>query len=238
MSACPACGKPRADDSAPCPNCGAVWGAQHVCPHCGGTTNIEAHELMIWRCGACGGPRVPVDAPIARSGKELPSLREARTLAAAAFGWKMAGIFTAIGSTIGVVIGLIALILSGVAAAIMGGLGLTAFALSMWFFAKGRATTAEVKGKVTEAWATVAEEVMRAQGREISAAELARLMRTDEARAEQILKQLSVTDRARIRVADDAQLLYSVRGTDVTTQAEAEWDAELQAQEEARGAKR
>ncbi|HEX7667113.1 MAG TPA: hypothetical protein VF407_21430, partial [Polyangiaceae bacterium] len=65
------------------------------------------------------------------------------------------------------------------------------------------------KENVTSAWEAVAELVLRAQRNPITALDLAQTMKTDEGDAERILTLLSVDDRVRAEVTQEAQIRYA-----------------------------
>ena len=184
------------------------------CPHCRGVTVVEPHGALRWVCGACGGPQVPADMPsLARSYAELPWLVRARRARAMALGWRAAGVMLALTAVLGLSVGallfLVALV-AHVAGIVVGGFGLVALGLGLAAFARARARDAEVRAELDEAWRRVAAEVVTAgAGAVITASELARIMRTDEGHAEKLLSALSVDNRVRVELGDDAELRYA-----------------------------
>ena len=183
------------------------------CPHCGGTTTIEKHRALRWICGACGGPIVPVDATglpwLARSNAELASLVRAKRTRAIAFGWTAGMIMLVVSALLALGLGGLLLLVAWLPSAILGGLGVVLFALGMAMRSRARASDAIAQTELDAAWESVADEVLRARGGDVTAKDLAQAMRTTEAHAETMLSALSLHDRARVAVDDDAELRYS-----------------------------
>jgi hypothetical protein len=50
---------PAAHGAAECDACGAVWGQEHQCPHCGSLSHAAAGGEFRWACRDCGGIRLP-----------------------------------------------------------------------------------------------------------------------------------------------------------------------------------
>jgi hypothetical protein len=182
---------------------------------------------MRWRCGVCGGPVVPSEGNVARSGGELASLVAAQRLRAMSMGWLAAAVVLAAVGVMGGGLALLLWIVSHVSALVLGVVAGGAGALAAWSLRRSRARGAEVARKLDDAWELVAGEVLRARGGEMTSADLARVMRTDEAHAEALLARLSVGGRARVAVRDDAELAYRVADDDgeaalIEAQGEAE----------------
>jgi len=158
----------------------------------------------------CGGPRVPADvAGLARSDAELASLVRAKRLRAMAFGWTAAALMLALSAMMALgLAGLLALV-ARLPALLMGALGAGAAALALGMRGRAKKRDAEAQGALELAWESVADEVLRARGRDVTAKELAALMRTDEARAERMLASLAAKDRARVEIDEDAELRYA-----------------------------
>jgi hypothetical protein len=233
---CPACGSPRSDPSAPCPNCGAVWGQQHKCPHCGGITNVEPHPVLVWRCGACGGPRIPVDLDVARTGKELALLRAGKDAHAGAFGWRAGGIALTVIAVMAILFGGLLALVTLMGGGVIATIGVLSLITAFTLFSRAKKADGAARDKMVEAWAFVAGEVLKSLGREVTAPQLAQAMRTSEAHAEAVLKKLSVDDRVGMRVSDeDAQIYYASRDLPARARvAGAAEELEEQIEEEAR----
>jgi hypothetical protein len=188
------------------------------CPHCHSLAQLEPSPGLRWRCAVCGAPVVPVDAvgggaaseAVARSNAELPSLVAAQRLRAIALGWTAGAVVFAATGLMALGLALLLWAFAHVAAFVLGALAVAAGVFSAMAWARAKARRAEVRGKLEEAWERVADEVVRARGDEITAAELARTMRTDEPHAEALLSRLSAGGRVRVAVRDDADLAYRV----------------------------
>ena len=181
------------------------------CPHCRGVTVVEPHRALVWVCGACGGPQVPADMPgLERSNAELAWLVRARRARAMAFGWRAAGVMLVLTAVLGIGVGALVFLVAHLAGSVVGGFGLASLALGLAAFARARARDGDVRAELDEAWQRVAGEVVAAgRGAEITAAELARVMHTDERYAEKLLGALSASDRVRVELGDDAELRYA-----------------------------
>jgi MFS family permease len=185
-------------------------GGPGPCPHCGALAQVERSSVLQWRCGVCGGPVVPTQGAIARSNSELASLVGAQRARGMALGWTAAAfLFGAIGAA---ALGLAPILwfASHIAAFVFAALG--GIAALLWAAsARGAAQrNAEARAKLDDAWTRVAGEVIRGQGAELTAPELARAMNTDDVHAERLLTLLSTGGRVTVAVRDDAELSYRV----------------------------
>ncbi len=185
--------------------------AGNVCPHCGGTTTIEKHRALRWICGVCGGPIVPADdvPGLARSNAELASLVRAKRTRAIAFGWTAGMIVLVVSALLALGLGGLLLLVAWLPAAILGGLGAVLFVLGMVLRSRASASDAIAQTELDAAWESVADEVLRARAGDVTAKDLAQSMRTTESHAETMLSTLSLHDRARVAVDDNAELRYS-----------------------------
>jgi hypothetical protein len=163
----------------------------------------------------CGGPRVPVDdASVVRSGREIKLLSSAQAARRRGSAWRVgAGLvagFAALSFAVSLVVWLIA------SPGLLGTLGLLvmlAVPVVLALLARRRAG-AESRAQehaLDQAWALVAGDVLASRGGELNAAELARILRIDEARAELLLGQLNVNDFVHARVTEEGDLVYSSR---------------------------
>jgi len=185
------------------------WALDSPCPHCGAVSRAERSALLVWRCGVCGGPVVPAEGLAKRDGGELASLVGAQRARAVGVGWL--GATFVLGSIASMAVGLTLLVGFGGSVTPAVVLGVLALAGAVFAVLSGRRAAranAEARAKLEDAWAHVAEEVMRARVGEVTATDLARAMQTDETRAEKLLARLSATGRARVEVRDDADLAY------------------------------
>jgi hypothetical protein len=152
---------------------------------------------------------VPAEGLLNRDGGELGSLVGAQRARAIGVGWLGATlVFGAIASmAIGVTL-LVGLATSAMPTMVLGGLALAGVVLAVLSGRRVSRANAEARAKLEDAWAHVAEEVMRARVGEVTAKDLAKAMQTDETRAEKLLARLSAAGRARVEVRDDADLAY------------------------------
>ena len=80
------------------------------------------------------------------------------------------------------------------------------------FGKSARSKIDEAKTLVTAAWQLVAEALLRMNERPLTSTELASMMKTTEPDAERLLTLLSVDDKVRSVVTEDAQIRYSIPG--------------------------
>jgi hypothetical protein len=180
------------------------------CPHCHALAEVERSTAVRWRCGVCGGPVVPGDGSFPRDDRELASLVAAARARGMAIGWAAGGVVLLATGVIAlpVVLLLWSIPIAHVAALAVASVAAAALALAGLSAARYRARAAEARAKLEEAWRSVADELLRARGVDVTAPDLARALRTDEAHAEALLSGLSSEGHARVAVDDDAQLSY------------------------------
>jgi hypothetical protein len=172
-------------------------------------SRAERSALLVWRCAVCGGPVVPAEGLQRRDGGELASLVGAQRARAIGIGWL--GATLVLGSIASMAVGLALLVglgASATPAAVLGSLALAGIVLAVLSGRRAARANAEARTKLEDAWAHVADEVMRARVGEVTATDLAKAMQTDETRAEKLLARLSAAGRARVEVRDDADLAY------------------------------
>ncbi len=133
----------------------------------------------------------------------------AKRTRAIAFGWTAGMVVFVMSSLFALGLGALLLLVAWLPAAILGGIGVVAFVMGMAMRGRARKNDDVAQTDLEAAWESVAHEVLRARGGELTAKELAQVMRTTEPHAETMLTALSVNDRARIDVGDDAELRYS-----------------------------
>jgi hypothetical protein len=162
---------------------------------------------------------VPDDGSFARSGGELAGLVAAARARGVALGWIAATMV--LGATVfvclpsAVLIAHVAHAASWVLASVAG----LALVLSIASALRWRRASREASLRLEEAWQLVAAEALRARSADVTAAELAKCLRTDEAHAERLLSELSALGRTRVAVSDEAQLSYRL-SADTDAQAE------------------
>lgn len=212
---CRVCSAQLAQGSLHCTHCGATYGESNRCPHCRSVTEVEPSGALRFRCRVCGGPRVPVDDPdVVRSGREIKLLSSAQQARRRSAAWRVgAGLvagFAALSLAVSLVVWLIA------SPGVLGALGLLvmlAVPVVLALLARRRAgAEARVQEHaLDQAWALVAGDVLASRGGELNAADLARVLRIDEARAELLLGQLNVNDFVHARVTEEGDVVYSSR---------------------------
>ena len=210
---CRVCGTKLKEGSLVCTQCGAVHGERYRCPHCGAIADLEPSKALRYRCKVCGGPRVPTDdLAVKRSGGETPALERAQRAHRIAAAWRVgAGVVGGFGA-LSLLIAL--LVLGVVTPAVLGTLGiliatLVPFVLAWLLWRRGSAEQSNVVEALDEAWQRVAAEVITAHGGELTAAELAKALRSDIGIAERMLARLGAHDVIRSRVTDAGDVVYS-----------------------------
>ena len=186
------------------------------CPHCGALAEVEPSTALRWRCAVCGGPLVPTP-DVQRPQGELASLVRAQRARAMALGWTAAVVVLTFMGLMGGGLGLLLWSASHLAAGVLGGIGAASFLFALISKTRSSARNGEARAALDQAWQQAANEVLQARGGELTAPELARVMRTDQEHAEALLSGLSAGGRARVEVRDDAELAYRVATDDVAT---------------------
>ncbi len=209
---CRVCREPLGPDRARCSACGAVHGEGFRCPNCGAIADMSPHPVLRQRCRICGGPRVPAEGLLERSGEEAPSLRRAGRARSASLAWRL-GAITVLS------FGLVGLIVSLALAAVadLGAISVITLLLvlstpvlgAVFAWRQGNRHRAELEEALNTAWASVAAELLRRSPKELTAEQLAERMQLNPAQAESLLARLGASDRVRSRVSDEGQLLFS-----------------------------
>ena len=176
------------------------------CPHCGALARIEPSASLRWRCGVCGGPVVPGDAP--RSSAELPDLVRSHRVRAMALGWLGASFVLFAIAAMATGVALLLWLASHLAGVILAVVAAVAGVLALGSLRRSRRQRDEAREQLDQAWESVAREVLAHRHGDMTAEELARMMRTDTGHAERLLSRLSVEGRVRVAVRDDAELTY------------------------------
>jgi type II secretory pathway pseudopilin PulG len=235
---CPACGASAVANGV-CERCGYAEGASNTCPHCNAVARAEPRgegETRTWVCAVCGGPRVTGNLGGER-GKR--ALREAKARSsrdaverARAFGWSFLAFATLVPSL------LLASLVPSAALAIFAAVSAV---LALRASARSRRARRERDDALERAWLSAAEEVASRSKTGITAEELGERLRIGPHLADRLLTKLTVHERTRIDVSDDAEIRYSVAVTDEgesDREREARALAEENADELARGESR
>ncbi len=249
---CRICGAQLEKGSLRCAHCGATYGERNRCPHCSAIADVEAHPVLRYRCRVCGGPRVPLaDNSLEPTGAEWPFLSQAQRARMGVAAWRVAaGVVGAFGAlSLFVTLLTLAFITPGVLAT--AGL-LTAvsvpFVLAALAWVRARKYARERDEAIDQAWVSAASDVVQGKDGELDAHGLARILRIDNDRAEQLLARLDVENVVRARVTDAGELKYSATAaaprlrvgetTKETEEAGAEEPAEEEVEEDGASTKR
>ena len=209
--ACSACGG-ALDPLGRCTKCGAVFGDAYRCPLCQVVSDVEPSTALQYRCRVCGGPRIPPNESAPSEGEAL-QLRTARSEQLRAGAFKAgAGFALASGVLSLLVTSVVLLTISPPAVARIAALiaCLVPFALSFFALQRSRSHARGLISALQQAWLLAASRVVALHGGQASTATLKAALRVDEARAEQLLAEVSVQDfvdapiglPARVRVTE------------------------------------
>jgi hypothetical protein len=209
---CRACSAELPEGARKCDRCGVLQRDDVRCPHCGAVADAAVHAELVFACEACGGPRVPQDdARLRTRGGEVEALRRADAARRARAGWTAvafgAGGLLALG---GAVLGLAALafgagIKLGIAAAVLAA-PLAIVLVSALRRASARA--GQIRPAIEAAWHAAATEIASGATASFGSADLARALRVDEARAEELLALLDASDVVRGTVDERGELTF------------------------------
>ncbi len=182
------------------------------CPHCGTVAVLEKSSSLRWVCGVCGKARAPIDdAAIERRFEETEPLAEATRLRNASRTWlamSWAGFVFGALSLFFVSLATWAAKPSLVPAVVAYVVALLPVLLGLYARRTGAERGRAVPAQLEQGFAAAAHDVVRAKGKG-TAAEIAKVMRLDEAYADRLLARLSVEKDLRTRVSDeDAQLTF------------------------------
>ncbi len=208
---CKVCGG-TLSDSLRCGECGAAYGEANRCPHCRSVADMEPAEPLHFRCRVCGGPRIPVDSrEVVRTGREVPVLAQAKKAHFARAAWAVAA---GVVGGFGVLSLLMTLLIVAFGPGLFTSLALLGGSVIPFVVAALAWRRAKRKGKerdqlLDDAWSLVASDVLSHTGKELEADDLAKLMRIDVGRAEQVLTHLSAQDFIHARVTDEGDIAYS-----------------------------
>ncbi|MBK8994323.1 MAG: zinc ribbon domain-containing protein [Myxococcales bacterium] len=210
---CKVCGG-TLSDSLRCEQCGAAYGEANRCPHCRSVADVEPAEPLRFRCRVCGGPRIPVDSrEIVRTGREVPVLAKAKKAHFARAAWAVAaGVVGGFGVLSFLMTLLVVAFGPGLLTSLaMLGMSLLPFVVAALAWQRSKRHAKERDRLLDDAWSLVASDVLTHTGKELEADDLAKLMRIDVERAEQVLAHLSAEDFIHARVTDEGDIAYSSR---------------------------
>lgn len=188
-----------------CSRCGYASGEGNRCPHCGAVARIEGSGLAAV-CAICGGPRVPSnlggDDTANALREQKTALSNARTASVATV---VQAVFAAFATLIG--LGLAPESILGKALVVV----LAAVPLFLAMRSRGRATKArsQARDAADRAWRGAAEDAASRSKEGVTVPGLAKALGIEKAHADKLLTELTVHDRTRIDVGDDAEVRYS-----------------------------
>jgi rubredoxin len=232
---CRICTAKLPEGSLRCSHCGAVYGEANRCPHCRTVADTKPSASLRFCCSVCGAPRVPIDDPsVTRSGKEVRVLEQAQRARVHATAARAGAYVTGSFGVLSLLTALLAL--KFITPGVVGSVGLLVailvpFLLALYAWRLARRATGELNTLLDRAWTLTASDVMRAKGKDLDAEELGRILRLDDAEAEQLLARLDVNDFLRARVSDDEEAGAGARAERVRVGSEAAAQEELEATE-------
>ncbi len=193
--ACSACGG-SLDALGHCAKCGAVFGEAYRCPLCGALADVERDSRLYYRCRVCGGPRIP-PSPIPISEAEVQRLKAARSEQFKAVAFRVGAGFALASSALSLLV--TSLVLVATTPALFAQLAaliacLVPCALALFAFRQARSHSRSFHAALQQAWFLAAARLSASRSGRLTAAELAELLRVDEARAELLLAEVSVQD--------------------------------------------
>lgn len=237
---CRACSAPLTVGARKCDRCGVLQRDDVRCPHCGAVADAAPDAELLFACEACGGPRVPHDDAVAESDSaEVAALRKVESARRARAVWKAAGFGAAALLAFGIgVLGLTGLVFgAGLKLGLVTVLfGTPLAALLGLALRRISARSSEIRPALDVAWQAAASDVARRAHGAVSASDLARALRIDAPRAEELLAELDVNElvsggdtgalrsTAALRVRVDAP-----SGDTAMAEIEAEREAEAEA---------
>lgn len=208
--------------------------AMLTCPQCRCESVSLPHARLVWVCGICGAPRIPVDLSKdakAKGALAEPSADERRALleahrAAALATFSGAGVVALLLTTI--IPSFFAVLMTGHLAlqAFLGALAGTLVVLAMVLHGRGKKARALIAERLQSAWIAAAGRVVEAKAGAITAPELAEVVHTEPERAEALLVALSATDRVRIAPGDGLAFEATRIAADPVEAEETEEEAE------------
>jgi ribosomal protein S27AE/SAM-dependent methyltransferase len=190
--------EPMAIPSLGAPEPPKVPGKHERCVHCGAITFLEKSSRLRYKCGVCGKARVPVDdGSIPRAHHEKEALERASFARNGHAAWAVAAGIAGAASAVSLAL-LLVMALAFSPGFFVTGIALLAALAPGAFAALGvaqaRKKRAAIEPALLEAWQMVAAEVIDAR-RELTAPQLAKILRTTPDYAETLLAHLLATGK-------------------------------------------
>jgi hypothetical protein len=205
-SNCPACGAPAFPAGGLCGRCGYASGEANRCPHCNAVARTEGRGLRTI-CAVCGGPRVPHNEGGEASARLLKNQKA--HLAAARLA-SAATVFQAIFAALATLVGLALAPASIAEKMFLFAIALVPLVLALRSRARAKSEREAADRAGEDAWQAAAEAIAAGAPQGITASSLAKALDVEEEHADRLLTALTVHDRTRVDVGDDAEVVYSV----------------------------
>ncbi len=211
-----------------------LYGEHNRCPTCGAVSRIVPSDTLRWACGVCGSPRVPWRDTDHPPEEAMDALRAAGNAKRQGFAWRAgawaAGIPAAVAFVLAVLLGPASYVAGGVLVAI--GVVLAVLASK----ASRSASTARkrMRSELDRGWEAAMEGMLAQSAGTMTAREIARALRISEADVEATLTTLSVHERIRVAVQDNADLAYSHAEAEQAAVEQAEQEAQAEAPAQAK----
>ena len=208
-------------------NFGALYGEQHRCPHCQALAQAQPDAALRWKCGVCGGPRVPQGVALGEEG--MLALRGAHAAKGSAqvlrfVSWTL-GLAAAATFAVAALAAFASPIAGGVVVAVAVALAVASARASR----SASSARKRVVAGVEHAWENAIAEYVQHAPTSVTAAQVASALNMSDAQAEASLTTLAVHDRTRVDVGDDAQVRYGATTAQEIPQEISEGESEEQA---------
>ena len=179
------------------------------CPHCTNVARVTPRgegKWLQWVCSACGGPRLPVGVS---STAANASLKEAQTAQLFARRLRVSALFLSLATLFITLFGLAVAPGGAVARVILLAAELAPLFLALRARRRANRISKKADEAIERAWLAASEDIAKEQKTGVTVAELAARLKVEPARAEALLTELTVHDRTRIDVDDEAEIRYS-----------------------------
>lgn len=213
--------------------------ASATCPQCNGVGGVTYDRELGAVCRLCGAPRIIMPEGVTLDDGARASLRKAEAARKARGLFRGLGIVGLVGTAFGVLLSLPILFFS-ILASLLTLLFISGPALGIALFARARAQakSKELVEALDSAWGSAAAELIRA-GKVKNAADLAKVLGVDAARAQEVLTlatvdaEIGVAGAPSLRIDTGSSLPPDPRFAELEAKAAAEAQAEAEAEAEA-----
>jgi ribosomal protein S27AE len=183
-----------------------VQGEHNRCPHCGGITRALPHDDLRWVCGACGGPRIPLDPGDELTERGVEALREANAARSAAVAYRLVSWACGFGALLGIGFGAVLAAYSLMAALGPAIVGALLVVLAIRFGSRSSERGKVARAAWERAWDAEVDDMLSEGTTSLTPSQIARKVKVPESEIEAIVARLSAEDRVRVDVGDDARL--------------------------------